>query len=864
MACADGIPRNGWHDSCLVFGLHQARDPSPLLRPPNPTLSSLLPVSSFSFRCAVWAWLIWQTLAATAADPEPTPSSLATAHQVLSLSPNDADRKIPCTLRGVVTCSARRGDLLFVQDATAGVYVYCQDAYPAQGDRVEVVGFSARGLFSPIVMADRIQVLGRAELPTPRVVAIEELAFGRHDAQWVEVRGIVTRQTDDWGHLLLRLASGSARLEVRILEIDAQASRPWVDAEVRIRGIAGTTYNDHRQLTGFHLLTQNTSFIEVVRPAAADPYSVPLRSSATLMAYAPGGMSEHRTKLAGVVTWSWPGHGFFLRDQAGNVHVLPAQDDHPEPGDTIETVGFAAPSLDRPVLWDALFRKTGHTQVPAARPASVAEASSGSVEGELVVLEGIASHAREKHAGHASFWVEGHPTAFRVRHREDGALPASQDLAGSQIRVTGVCTRDPSPSEGATRGFSIWLRTAQDLEIVRESPAKRHRRAQWTLGGLGAFVLVAGAWTAALRHRVQTQTRVIRQREAALEERWLDLYENANDILYTHDLEGVLTSVNKAGQDLLGLRAQDLVGTHIQSWVAPEDLPLVRRQIESKLAGMPRTAYELRLRLPSGQTFVLEVNSRLLHKDGSPVGIQGIARDITDRKEAEEALRSSERQLRASLEERDRIGRDLHDGIIQSIYAAGLSLDDCSRILRPEPDTAERRLKAVTSDLNRVIRDVRNFIGRLEQDPLSGEEFKTALQALAVTLGGRHPTRIETAIDDAAARRLHSHQATHLLQIAREALGNSLRHGAPTRVVFSLNPSRGGLQFEIQDDGCGFDPSVPAPKGRGLRNIAARADRLGAWLRIHSSPGQGTHIILELPAEDPHASPDPNPRPDRR
>ncbi|MBL9129400.1 MAG: PAS domain S-box protein, partial [Verrucomicrobiales bacterium] len=756
--------------------------------------------------------------------PGQAPASIDSARQVLSLAPDDAERRIPCTLRGVVTCSSRRGDLLFVQDATAGVYVYHQDAYPSLGDRVEVVGFTGKGLFSPIVMADRITVLGRSELPAPLPVSVEELAFGRYDAQWVEVRGIVTRQSEDWGHLLLRLASGSARLEVRILDFDPKTIPSWVDAEVRIRGIAGTTYNQHRQLTGFHLLTPSTNFLHVVRPGAADPFAVPLRTGSNLMAYAPGGMTEHRMRLRGIVAWSWPDRGFYLRDPSGNVHVIPVEPGTLQPGDLVDAVGFAAPSLDRPVLRDAVFRVTGHTNAPSPRTAGAREAASGSAEGDLLTLEGIVHHAHERHEGHSSFIVESDGVAFRVRHRDEWSPPIySDDLVESRIRISGICTRDPITSGGATHGFSIWLRGPEDISVLQESPKTRHRRAQWALGGMGALVLLGGAWTAALRHKVRSQTQAIRKREAALEERWLDLYENSNDIIYTHDLQGIVTSVNKAGLELLGMGDADIVGRNIETFVDPSDLPLVRRHIRSKLSGVPRTSYEIRLRTPAGQAFVLEVNSRLLHRDGIPVAVQGIARDITERKEAEEALRSSERQLRSSLEERDRIGRDLHDGIIQSIYAAGLALDDCSRILRPEPETAERRIRAVTSELNRVIREVRSFIGRLEQDPLSGAEFKTAVQALAA--GGSPSVRIDASIDDDAARRLKPHQANHLLQIAREALANSLRHGQATRVAFSLAPGRAGIQFEIRDDGRGFDTGVPSPKGRGLRNIAARADR---------------------------------------
>jgi PAS domain S-box-containing protein len=804
----------------------------------------------------VWAALV-STVHAQTVSPG-TPATLSTASAILALSPTEAGTQIPCRIRGVVTCSHRRGELFFVQDSTAGIYVYAQDNLPPQGETVEISGTTAQGLFSPIVLAQRITPLHQGELPPPRPIAIEELSSGRHDSQWVEVQGVVIRQSVEWGHLVLQLASGSARLSVRILEFDHQQLPSWVDARVKIRGVAGTAYNNRRQLVGFHLLTQSPQFIEVIRQPTLDAFALPIRSSASLMAYSPEGVSEHRARLQGVVTWAWPGHGFYLRDLSGDVRVITTNNVSPELGDVVDAVGFAAPTFNRPVLQEAVFRRMAQTNPPAPRVVGVREASEGSADSELVTLEGIVLKVGERHNDHSALVVEADQKVFRARYQDAWTIPEAHRVVGGKVQVTGVCVQN-SPDARTSDGFSLWLRSPEDFRLIEPSPLWRQQQARWVLGGSGAAVLLGAAWIALLRHRVRAQTRQILQREAALEERFLDLFENANDIIYSHDLDGVLNSINKAGQEILGRTEEELLGTHIESILEPEDVPIARKHIASKLAGAPRTTYEIRVRAKNGQTLALEVNSRLLFKDGSPIGIHGIARDITDRKEAEEALRSSERQLRQSLEERDRLGRDLHDGIIQSIYAAGLTLDDCTRILKPEPEIAERRLKAVTTDLNRVIRDVRQFIGRLEQDPLSGAEFKTALQALALTVHGRSLTQVETRIDDNAAQRLHSHQATHLLQIAREALSNSIRHGSAHRVVFSLQSSRNGLQFEIQDDGSGFDPSDTHRKGRGLRNIAARADRLGAWLRVQAKPGEGTTISLDLPPEEHHAPEHPSP-----
>lgn len=128
----------------------------------------------------------------------------------------------------------------------------------------------------------------------------------------------------------------------------------------------------------------------------------------------------------------------------------------------------------------------------------------------------------------------------------------------------------------------------------------------------------------------------------------------------------------------------------------------------------------------------------------------------------------------------------MHDDIIQSIYAAGLGLEDCRRVVR-SPEQAEARLVAAIQMLNHTIRGVRGFIAGLEPKVLSGHEFKTALKSLALT-SGDGPTQFQFQVDSSGANSLTSTQATQLLHIAKEAMSNSLRRPPmprPSRFRFS-------------------------------------------------------------------------------
>ncbi len=152
-----------------------------------------------------------------------------------------------------------------------------------------------------------------------------------------------------------------------------------------------------------------------------------------------------------------------------------------------------------------------------------------------------------------------------------------------------------------------------------------------------------------------------------------------------------------------------------------------------------------------------------------------VERLLAEQMSLQSELREQDRKLRRSLEERERIGHDLHDDIIQSIYAVGLGLEDTRRHLRKDVDKAESRLTAGVESLNGIIQRVRTFIGGLEPKVLNGAEFKTALKSLALTAGESH-AQFHIQVDSTVANGLTSDLATQLLMIAKEAISNSLRH----------------------------------------------------------------------------------------
>ena len=195
------------------------------------------------------------------------------------------------------------------------------------------------------------------------------------------------------------------------------------------------------------------------------------------------------------------------------------------------------------------------------------------------------------------------------------------------------------------------------------------------------------------------------------------------------------------------------------------------------------------------------------------------------------------------MDERERIAKELHDGVIQSLFAVGMSLQGLAS-MSPDPET-ERRLESAVEDVDHAIRDLRNYIFGLRPGVLADRQLDQALQQLGEEFADRTGVVTVVEINEQVASELASRGAD-IVQIVREALSNVGRHAAATTCRVRLQRDREGrVILEIDDDGKGFDPTSPA-EGMGLSNLRERATSLGGTLEIESSPTQGTTVQIML------------------
>src|SRR6266516_251842 len=195
------------------------------------------------------------------------------------------------------------------------------------------------------------------------------------------------------------------------------------------------------------------------------------------------------------------------------------------------------------------------------------------------------------------------------------------------------------------------------------------------------------------------------------------------------------------------------------------------------------------------------------------------------------------------LEERERIAKELHDGVIQSLFAVGMSLQGTA--LTSGNSETSTRLEHAVEALDGVIRDLRNYIFGLRPGILADHQLDQALRNLGEEMQSRTREQVDVSVDAALAARLSSRSAD-IVQLTREALSNIARHAHATRAAVRLEGSGKQAVLVVTDDGIGFHPENNSA-GNGLRNMRERAAKLGGSLEVTSVAGKGTTLRVAFP-----------------
>lgn len=212
-------------------------------------------------------------------------------------------------------------------------------------------------------------------------------------------------------------------------------------------------------------------------------------------------------------------------------------------------------------------------------------------------------------------------------------------------------------------------------------------------------------------------------------------------------------------------------------------------------------------------------------------------------------LHANARRL-AVLEERQRIGMDLHDGIIQSIYGVGLSLEGALHSIEGDPQDARQHIQRAIDGLNQTIRDLRSYILDLRPRQLGNDGLMSGIKRLIAEYRANTFAEVYLTEPDSELKDLPQSQVLALFHICQEALANSAKHARAKKVHIAVWTTDERVLMEINDDGKGFDvESMQANIGHGLSNMRTRARSVGGDVEISSAPDEGTTVLAWVPRE---------------
>ncbi|HOX00736.1 MAG TPA: ATP-binding protein [Candidatus Paceibacterota bacterium] len=482
-----------------------------------------------------------------AGTPLPT---LTTIRQVRSLSQEDADRRYPVRVEGVVTALFGNGPNLVIQDSDQGIYL----AIPLSsrhsllqiGDLCRIHGFTRSGAFAPMISADKVVRLGLGHLPEPVRPALDQILNGSLDSQYVEIEGLVTRIDGQGVRILTRIGS----IEIDLGSRTAAEWRRFEECLVRVRGCMLAVYDRVTGLVSSGKIRMIHPSITVDRPAPADPFALEARPVAGLRSFDPQASPFQRTKVSGQIVFARPGL-FCLMDGAHGLRFYPKSPATLPPGAHADVVGILDLSGASPALHEAWVRLQDAGPLPSPRTLTETNLLSGAHNATLVRVESSLVNVRRDRGSQVLELRAGPYVHTAHLSTNMGALPPIP--IGSQVAVTGVYVGEGGDWAAGRdiERFSIALRSPADLEVLARPSWWTPRRLLAVLAALASVLLIALTWIGVLRRQVEERTRLLaeqiqaRQRveqQRAIERERSRLARDLHD-----DLGGGLTEISMLG-----------------------------------------------------------------------------------------------------------------------------------------------------------------------------------------------------------------------------------------------------------------------------------------------------------------------------
>ena len=338
------------------------------------------------------------------------------------------------------------------------------------------------------------------------------------------------------------------------------------------------------------------------------------------------------------------------------------------------------------------------------------------------------------------------------------------------------------------------------------------------------------------------------------QESYEELFTNASDAIWVHDIDGKIVIANKACEKVTGYPPDELIGKNVSEIMPPDALSIARDTKTKLMKGQSiDQRYDQRFIKKDGSEAIIELFTRLIRTDGKPVAFQNIARDVTEERRLRDNLRLQiHKTLMAQEEERKRIARELHDDVAQSILLLSRRLDILISGSTHKPPKALSKLEDIQAIANEAYKSLQRYARDLRPSILDQMGLVAALNWLAEELSKE--LEIKTAVKADKLPPVSSETELAMFRIAQEALNNVRKHAQASEVKIVVESNSSSMTMTITDNGKGFLTSRLtgnlAKEGKlGVLGMEERARLIGGNIQIKSEPGKGTIVIAKAPIQ---------------
>ena len=343
------------------------------------------------------------------------------------------------------------------------------------------------------------------------------------------------------------------------------------------------------------------------------------------------------------------------------------------------------------------------------------------------------------------------------------------------------------------------------------------------------------------------------------------LAENVSDMISTMNMKMELTYVSPSIVDLIGYTESEVVDLGISGILTEQSYKKALNLFQKELLEQPEmsdgktriTTADFELTCKDGSVVWAEVKTRFLYDDeGTPSGILGVARDVTERKEAEAQIRSLTKQLLAAQEqERERMARDLHDNLAQQLSLLKIQCHTLFDHIPSDEPELEDKVTAVSERLQATISNVRHLAYNLRPPTLEQFGIVQTVFDYCDEFARAYGIPVDFYSAGMDGLKLDGNIGINIYRIVQEALNNIRKHANADNIKVRLVSSFPNIILRIEDDGEGFDVDTRRreaviEKRMGLVNIQERAKLLHGSMRIQSQTSKGTQLYMEIPYQE--------------